>query len=67
MYFVDLAEVHTFGFIIIDFKTIFHGSFWYLVDALLHFSFYGGHIFGAVKNEEVIDMGGGDRLLFLKF
>ena len=27
MHFVDLAEVYAFGFVISDFKTIFHGSF----------------------------------------
>ena len=65
MHCVDLAEVHAFGSVLLeilkpfgsvtrDFKTIFHRPFWYFVDALLHFSFYGSHIFGAVTNEEDI-------------
>ena len=36
------------------FESIFHDPFWYLVDALLNFSFYGSHMFGAVTIEEVI-------------
>ena len=38
MHFADLIEVYAFGFVIRDFKTIFNGPFWYLVDALLRFS-----------------------------
>ena len=40
-----------FGFIAKNFKTIFmvHFNIW-----LMHFSFYGGHIFRAVTNEEVV-------------
>ena len=55
MHFVELAEVHAFGFIIQDFESIFHGPFSCLVDTL-EFSFYGSHIFGAVTNEEVINI-----------
>ena len=44
MHFVDLAEVHPFGFVIKDFKTIFHDPFRYLVDALLHFIRTGGWV-----------------------
>ena len=39
IHFVNLAEMHAFGFIAQDFKTVFHGPFQYLLDALLHFSF----------------------------
>ena len=56
MHFADLAEMHAFGFIVGDFKTIFHGSFKYFVDALLHFPFYGRHVFRTVTNEEVVDI-----------
>ena len=46
---------YAFGFIR-DFETIFHGPFWYIVDALLNFFFYGSYIFGAVMNEEVVNI-----------
>ena len=56
MHFVDLEEIHAFCFIARDFKTIFQGPFQYLVNALLHFSFYGDNVFRTVTNEEVVDI-----------